>query len=63
MDSLNELIAPLAAYPRWFVLSCLVLVAAIVIWLVFKALKWLLYTVLVGVLLVGGTLAVLLFFK
>ncbi len=46
MDRLHELWAPLAAYPRWFVLLCLVVVAAGVGWLVMKLLKWTFYVVI-----------------
>jgi hypothetical protein len=58
MDWLNQLLAPFAAYPRWFVLSCLVVVAVAVGWLLVKVLKWTLYLVLLGA-LVGLVVVVL----
>jgi hypothetical protein len=44
----------LAGYPRWFVAACLTIVAAAVIWIAAKLLKWSLYLLIVIVLL-GGT--------
>jgi hypothetical protein len=43
----------LASYPHWFVVACLTLVAAAVIWLLAKLLKWGLY-LLIALVLVGG---------
>ena len=52
MDALHELLAPLAAYPRWLVIACLGLVGLAGLWLLAKLLKWTLYLVLLGLLLV-----------
>ena len=48
----------LADYPRWFVVACLVIVAAVLVWLAVKVLKWALWALLITVLLVGGAVAV-----
>ena len=49
----NPLLDSLAGYPRWFVAACLTIVAAAVIWVLAKLLKWGLY-LLIGLVLVGG---------
>lgn len=59
MDQLRHFLAPLAAYPRWFVLLCLVVVAAGVAWLVMKALKWVAYLAILVVLLAAVLAAVI----
>jgi hypothetical protein len=51
MDDFQRLLEPLAAYPRWFVITCLVLVALGVGWLLAKLIKWTLYLVIAAVLL------------
>ena len=51
MDRLLHLLGPLGAYPRWFVIACLVLVAVGVGWLLAKLVKWTFYVVLLFVLL------------
>ena len=51
MDYFQRLLEPLAAYPRWLVITCLVLVALGVGWLLAKAIKWTLYLVIAAVLL------------
>lgn len=51
MDDFQRLLGPLAAYPRWFVITCLVLVALGVGWLFAKLIKWTLYLVIAVVLL------------
>ncbi len=43
----------LAGYPAWFVAACLTVVAAVLIWLFAKVLKWALY-LLIGLVLIGG---------
>jgi hypothetical protein len=40
MELFQRLLAPLAAYPRWFVVACLVLVALAAGWLLAKLFKW-----------------------
>ncbi len=49
----NPLLDSLASYPHWFVAACLTIVAAAVIWVLAKVLKWGLY-LLIGLVLVGG---------
>ncbi len=51
MEWLSRLFAPLAAYPRWFVFACLVLVAAGAVWLLAKLVKWTVYIAILLVLL------------
>jgi hypothetical protein len=51
MDWLSRLLAPLAAYPRWFVVTCAVLVAAGAGWVLVKVIKWTIYVVILLVLL------------
>ncbi|HUL53884.1 MAG TPA: hypothetical protein VLT83_10805 [Opitutaceae bacterium] len=51
MEQLQRLLEPLNAYPRWFVITCLVLVALGVFWLLAKAIKWALYLLMAAVLL------------
>ena len=43
----------LASYPHWFVAACLTFVAAALIWVFAKLLKWGLYA-LIAIVLVGG---------
>jgi hypothetical protein len=50
MDWLSRLLAPLAAYPRWFVITCAVLVAAAIGWVLVKVIKWTIYVVILFVL-------------
>ncbi|HTX66703.1 MAG TPA: hypothetical protein VMD31_13095 [Opitutaceae bacterium] len=50
MDWLNHLLAPFAAYPRWFVITCFVVVGAGLAWVLFKIVKWTVYLVILGVL-------------
>ncbi len=40
MDSLQRLLEPLAAYPRWLVIACLLLAAIAAAWLVATLAKW-----------------------
>ncbi|MDD2763637.1 MAG: hypothetical protein PHE83_06645 [Opitutaceae bacterium] len=51
MEAFLNLLAPLAAYPRWFVITCLVLVALGVGWVLVKLVKWTLYLAFAAVLL------------
>ena len=52
MEQINHLLEPLAAYPRWFVIACLVLVAVGGVWLLAKLVKWALLLALgIGLLL------------
>jgi hypothetical protein len=51
MDDLQRLLEPLSAFPRWFVITCFVLVALGAGWLLAKAIKWTLYLVIAAALL------------
>jgi len=53
----------LADYPRWFVVGCVTLVAAVAIWILVKALKWALWFLLGAVVIVGGGAVVWLLLK
>jgi hypothetical protein len=53
----------LADYPHWFVVACVTIVAAVLIWLLVKVLKWTLWVILISVLLVGGAVVVGLLLK
>jgi uncharacterized RDD family membrane protein YckC len=57
MDNLQRLLAPLAAYPRWLVITCLVLVALAAFWLLTKVIKWTIFLVLAGVVLLAVLVA------
>ena len=52
----------LAGYPRWLVALCLTIVAALVIWISIKLLKWSLYLLLVLVVIGGTAAAIWMFF-
>jgi hypothetical protein len=52
MDAVRRLLEPLAAYPPWFVFTCVALVAIAAVWLLVKAVKGVLYLVLAAVLLI-----------
>ncbi|MCF7689345.1 MAG: hypothetical protein K9M98_15765 [Cephaloticoccus sp.] len=58
MDQLPPFLESLGEYPRWFVVACLTVVAAVGLWLLVKVLKWTLYLVLAVVLLGGGATVV-----
>ena len=45
MDWLLQFFAPLGAYPRWFVIICVGLVAVGALWLVAKLIKWTIHLV------------------
>lgn len=49
----STMLDSLAGYPRWFVAACLTIVAAAVLWVFAKLLKWSLY-LLVALVLVAG---------
>ena len=51
MELFQRLLAPLAAYPRWFVVTCLVLVALAAGWLLAKLIKWTLTLLIAAVVL------------
>lgn len=51
MDALSD-------YPRWFVLTCVVLGGVGILWLLFKVLKWSLYLLAVVAVLGLAALAV-----
>ncbi len=53
MDALPPFFDSLAEYPRWFVVACVTVVAALGIWLLIKVVKMTLYILLVAV-IVGG---------
>lgn len=53
----------LADYPHWFVVACVTIVAAVLIWLLVKVLKWTLWVILITVLLVGGAVVVALLLR
>jgi hypothetical protein len=58
METFQRLLEPLAAYPRWFVITCLVLAAIAAGWVLAKLARWALHLVVVMALLVGVLLAV-----
>ena len=43
MTALDALLQDLALYPRWLVALCTIVLAAAVVWLLAKLLKWTLY--------------------
>jgi hypothetical protein len=57
MDDLHRLLAPLAAYPRWLVIGCLVLVAVAGLWVLAKVIKWTIFLVLASVVLLAILIA------
>jgi len=58
METISRLLAPLAAYPRWLVVVCLVLAAIAAGWALLKAVKWAFYLLLAAALLFAVLLAV-----
>ncbi|MFI5356061.1 MAG: hypothetical protein ACHQ4G_01875 [Opitutales bacterium] len=62
MDSPPPYLDSLAEYPRWFVVACLALLAAVGLWVAAKILKWTLYLLIAAILIGGGVAAVWLFF-
>ena len=53
----------LKAYTEWFVVACVTIVAAVAIWVLVKLLKWALWALLIGVLVVGGATVALLLLR
>ena len=53
----------LAGYPPWFVAICGTIVAAVLIWLAAKLLKWSLYLLMTLVLIGGAAMALWLVFQ
>ncbi len=53
----------LADYPRWFVVLCGTIVLAAAIWVAMKLLKWTLWLLIFGVVVVGLASAAWLFFR
>jgi uncharacterized membrane protein YhdT len=56
-------IESLKGYPEWFVVACVTIVAAVAIWVLVKLLKWALWALLIGVLVVGGATVALLLLR
>jgi hypothetical protein len=52
-----------AEYPHWFVVACMALAAALVLWIILKILKVALWLFFVGVLVVAGATSVWLLMK
>lgn len=50
-------------YPQWFVAACVTIVAALVIWIVAKLLKWSLYVLMALVVIVGLVVTIGFIFK
>jgi len=48
----------LSHYPHWFVLACAAVAAAVLLWVVLKLVKAVLWIMIFGVLIVGGAAAV-----
>jgi hypothetical protein len=57
MDDIHRLLAPLAAYPRWLVITCFVLVAVAGLWVLAKVIKLTFFLVLAGVVLLAVLVA------
>lgn len=62
-NTVTMLLDSLVGYPRWFVAACLTIVAAVVLWVFAKVLKWSLYLVMALVLVVGATTTMWLVFN
>jgi len=58
MESLQRLFAPLAAYPRWLVITCLLLAGVGIGWLAVRLAKWALGLLALAAVLVAVLLAV-----
>ena len=61
--SAPTLLDSLADYPRWVVVVCTTIVLAAAIWVVMKLLKWTLWLLLLGVVIIGLGTAVWLLFR
>ena len=59
MGTLQRLVEPLAAYPRWLVVTCLLLAAVAAGWLLVKLAKWALGLLLAVAVLAAVVLAVI----
>lgn len=57
MDPLPPYLDSLGEYPRWFVVACATVAAAVGLWILAKLLKWTIY-LLVAVVLLGGAATV-----
>ena len=57
MDEIRHLIAPLDAYPRWLVITCLGLVAVAGCWILAKVIKWTIFLLVAAVVLVAIVVA------
>ena len=57
MDQLHQVLAPLAAYPRWLVITCLVLVGIAALWVLAKVMKFTIYLVLLALVVVAVLVA------
>ena len=53
----------LSQYPHWFVVACAAVAAALLLWLILKLVKAVLWIVLFGVLAVGAVAAVWMFLR
>lgn len=49
----ETMLESLAGYPRWFVVLCVTIVAAALLWVLAKLLKWGLYLLIALVLIAG----------
>ena len=58
MDSLPPFLDSLSDYPRWFVVGCATIVAAVGLWMLAKALKWTLYLLVAVIVIMGGAAVV-----
>lgn len=59
----SSLLDSLAAYPRWFVVACLTIALATLIWVAATLLKWAMRVLIVAVLIGGAGVVVWLLVK
>ncbi len=57
------MLTSLDQYPRGFVVACLALGSVVVLWVVFKLLKFALWLLFLGILVVAGVAAASMFFR
>lgn len=57
-ESLPTFLQSLGEYPRWFVIACLTVIVAALLWVMAKVLKWTIYLLVALVVLGGGVAAV-----
>ncbi len=57
METLHRLLEPLAAYPRWLVITCLLLGAVAAVWLLAKLAKWAVVLTVTVAMVVAAVLA------